>query len=295
MMCRLLRKRRIIRWDDEKLMITLFKSILNYEGTSLHSEVLLPWLKENQFEIANWLTRFKLFDNSAKIDVEDLWELYALSRINDVLLLNFQSQPNPNLKISHIEYLDFFNQLGFTTIEEMDFHPFYHEIVGVTPIGIKPHIESSKWSGLMLGNMLFSRAGVCISSNNQYIEKNISENSTLYWAYTRSSRSCYDLSHGWGSNSQWRTKFRRDYKSEHGLLYNVDATEDITYANLEAEENQLTREDFIELIRHRCMVKCSQDSSDLFPFNFKFTENFSRPLTNHPNIFTRLRNKWLIK
>jgi hypothetical protein len=47
--------------------------------------------------------------------------------------------------------------------------------------------------------------------------------STLHWAWARRHRPVEDLSHGWGSNSQWDTDFRRDYLLPDQLLCNVDA------------------------------------------------------------------------
>jgi len=44
----------------------------------------------------------------------------------------------------------------------------------------------------------------------------------LYFTYLRRSRPTCDLSHGWGSNSQWSTDFRRDYAGGGMLHHNVD-------------------------------------------------------------------------
>jgi hypothetical protein len=35
------------------------------------------------------------------------------------------------------------------------------------------------------------------------------------------------VSHGWGSNSQWGTDFRRDYVTDEAYVYNVDGTIDL--------------------------------------------------------------------
>ena len=59
---------------------------------------------------------------------------------------------------------------------------------------------------------MFSRAGVAVCGGKDYIQPEIAMSSTIYWAFRRKYRPYSDLSHGWGSNSQWRTSFRRDYR-----------------------------------------------------------------------------------
>ena len=77
------------------------------------------------------------------------------------------------------------------------------------------------WSGFMLGSLLFCRAGVKLSGGRNFVRKEIAENSKLYFTFRRKNRPVDDLSHGWGHNSQWRTRFRRDYVDESNFYYNV--------------------------------------------------------------------------
>jgi hypothetical protein len=69
--------------------------------------------------------------------------------------------------------------------------------------------------------MLFCRAGVRVRGGRNHIKKEIAENSTLYYTFRRKNRAHQDASHGWGSNSQWRTKFRRDYEGDACYYYDA--------------------------------------------------------------------------
>ena len=68
--------------------------------------------------------------------VEDLSRLYALGRVNEVLLLRFQrgradGTDWPGPKVSLDEYVWFAESLGMTVAGSQSFSPFYHEIVEV--------------------------------------------------------------------------------------------------------------------------------------------------------------------
>ncbi len=60
-----------------------------------------------------------------------MWNLYALSRVNDLLLMSFQSSDvDAKLPtISHYEYESFFTAIGFTLADFEEFSPLHHEIV----------------------------------------------------------------------------------------------------------------------------------------------------------------------
>ena len=70
--------------------------------------------------------------------ISDIWELYAFSRVNDLLILPFQSGcdndagwKGPNISLP--QYEAFMTSLGLNAINEKIFHPFFHEIVEVEP------------------------------------------------------------------------------------------------------------------------------------------------------------------
>ncbi|MFX5464564.1 hypothetical protein ABTD44_19515, partial [Acinetobacter baumannii] len=74
----------------------------------------------------------------------------------------------------------------------------------------------------MLGNLLVLRGGLELEANAKVLDPDLARSTTLYWAYRRKGRPHRDLSHGWGSNSQWRTTFRRDYAIGNMQYFNVD-------------------------------------------------------------------------
>jgi hypothetical protein len=123
----------------------------------------------------------------------------------------------------------------------------------------------------MLGGMLFSRAGARVSGGRRLIRKVVAESSTLYWAYRRKNRPYQDLSHGWGSDSQWRTRFRRDYRCGPQLLYNVDGTHDMDVPDATADDSDsLSRDERIELLTNRCFILTARPHNDLWPYDDVF-------------------------
>ncbi|MEV4706843.1 hypothetical protein [Actinoplanes sp. NPDC049316] len=79
--------------------------------------------------------------------------------------------------------------------------------------------------------------------------------SPLYWASWRRYRPAVDLSHGWGSNSRWRTSFRRDYRLTDRLAYNVDAALD---PQQEHPGGMPFNRD-VDLLRYRCATLIDHD------------------------------------
>ncbi len=212
----------------------------------------------------------------------DLYNLYAFSRVNEFLLLPFQPVTVVGSEwlgpiITLEEYRQFMLSLEFTEIEQAGFHPFFHEIVEVEQVLDSDEpitILETFWPGFMLDSMLFSRAGIKVRGGGNHIRKEVAEQSTLYWTYIRRNRPVDDLSHGWGSNSQWRTTFRRDYQTETAFYYNVDEMPEKTIATLppSSDEVGMTLLERVELLRHRCFVKTTKPHQDLFPYNDFYVE-----------------------
>ena len=74
----------------------LFMALREYVGPDAHTAVVAPWLEWAEVayraelaEAADRLCR-ETFDGPATARAEFSWELYALSRVSDVLLLAFQ-------------------------------------------------------------------------------------------------------------------------------------------------------------------------------------------------------------
>jgi hypothetical protein len=243
------------------------------EAGSTYRNTLLPWIASHP-TARDWLSDVATINAEAisTADSETLTQLYALSRVNDLLLLGFQ-RPEPThlgWSITRSEYLEISESLGLKHERASTFCPFYHEIVNVdqTEDDSQPIIlEEAYWPCLMLGSMLFSRAGVRVSGGRAFIVKEVAERSTLYWAYIRKNRPHGDLSHGWGHNSQWATHFRRDFAIGGQLHYNVDGRNDLSAVNEdEPGSKTLTRTERLELLVNRCLIKCPKVSNDLWPY-----------------------------
>ncbi|HKA06920.1 MAG TPA: hypothetical protein VKD71_06650 [Gemmataceae bacterium] len=255
----------------------LFDLIHGKHSRPVYWYVIAPWVESHANE-REWLRSFASRRGSPipQADVEDLWRLYALGRVNETLLLGFQhgradGTDWPGPKISPDEYVRFTESLGLTIASTPSFSPFYHEVVEVEEARDQDQpvsLVSTVWPCLMLGDMMFSRAGVRVSGGRRFVRRDVAESSTLYWAYRRKNRPFQDLSVGWGSNSQWRTGFRRDYRIGQEFLFNVDGNHDLGAPEQAAEDrNSLTRSERIELLTNRCFVITTKPHGDLWPYD----------------------------
>ncbi|MFB4306373.1 hypothetical protein [Actinomadura sp. GTD37] len=174
------------------------------------------------------------------------------------------------------EYTGFFTGIGLTPFEHAEaFSPFHHEIFAVIqdPSATRVTLEEVLWPGFWFGDLLFSRAGVRVRAPRHLIDAEVATTSTLYFAYSREPRPTSDLSHGWGSNSQWRTRFHRFYSDKDGLHFNWDGEMDIGADPPTPPADRLGDPDPLderrELLLHRCFVRSAppHDEDDRFPFN----------------------------
>lgn len=219
---------------------------------------------------------------------DDSWNLYSVLRVSDLMLLSFQEGEvdgskyrGPNITLEN--YLEFFKTIGFDEKPVLTYHPFYCEIVDVieTKNSSEVEIDKIKWPALVLGNMLFARAGVVVRApKTKKITKGVANCSVLYWTYWRKYRKTNDLSMGWGSNSQWRTHFRRDYDLSDRYAYNVDGgveTVDLRFPYKEEEDSmkRLQADDRIEFLKNRCLTSLVVDDTYLWPFNDYYEESKS--------------------
>lgn len=201
--------------------------------------------------------------------LEGLWELYALSRVNDLLLLPFQpvapsehEREQPVTPITLDDYLTFWEHLGLRRYLPRAFHPFFCEIVAVEPADdpeAPAQLREIHWPALFLGDLLISRAGVSVVAGANHLNADIAPRSTLSFTHRRRARPSRDLSRDWGHNSQWRTAFRRDYCDGDILYYNVDGKIDV-WARSPADDINFMSRDLLspreryELLVHRCFV-----------------------------------------
>ena len=225
--------------------------------------------------------------------VEDwhLWELYALSRVNDYLLLPFQSaEPirDDLPRLSEEAYVAFFVGLGFEAFRDRPYAPFYHEIVEVEEspdAAERVEVARVLWPGLTYGDLLFSRAGVRVRCRPGILDPVVATRSTLYWAFLRLRRPRVDLSDGWGHNSQWRTDFRRDY-ADGGFHFNLDGEIDLGGPEPPRiprdPDKELTLAQRRELLVHRSFVTAPiADTGDFFPYRYRLTAECAVPLWPH--------------
>jgi hypothetical protein len=257
----------------------LHDAILEHDGEQVDIDVLERWWRRNRDEI-HWLAEFarRTATDWSAAEGEDLCRLYAIFRVTSTLLLRFQSfarggsqYGGPAIDVDG--FRAFHERLGFQIATMPKFHPFFHEIVEVIPEpdpNAPIELLEERWPALMLGDLMFCRAGCAVSGGTLHVNKEIAESSKLYWTYRRKDRRCNDQSHGWGSNSQWRTGLRRDYRSRDGYHYNVDARQ--TLVGDEGIVDDAPVSMWVELLRHRCLIRSSADDSDLYPYRYRFFE-----------------------
>lgn len=261
---------------DQQAYRDLYLQILEHEGDGLFDRVLQPWLRANEGE-RRWLAEVaaRRGDPVPPMAAEERWRLYALSRIVDLLQLSFAPRAEDAqwdiARVSADEFADFMSELGTTSIDRDGFHPFFHEVVTVDEAADEnapSRLADIYWPGYMLGPLLISRAGCRVVAGRERMRKEVAERSTLYWAWARNHRPAADPGMGWGSNSQWRTEFRRDYALDGSLHYNVGAAAPPPF---EMDED-LTAVERLELLRHRCFVTSPKRSDDRWPYSLTHVE-----------------------
>jgi hypothetical protein len=220
----------------------LYEEIRDYEGGDVYAGVVRRHALDEE---RRWLEAFGMRRGKPipEAAAEELWQLYALSRVVDVLRLD-------------ADISEFMESLGLQRIEQGAFHPFFHEVVSIGDA------FAEVWPGYMLGPLVIARAGVVATG----FVKEVAEHSTMYWAYRRANRPTEDLSMGWGSNSQWRTSFRRDYLLDGMLYYNVDGR------GGRGIDDDLDAAEKLELLRHRCFVRCRKRHDDRWPYDDTYRE-----------------------
>jgi hypothetical protein len=124
----------------------------------------------------------------------------------------------------------------------------------------------------MLGDLMFSRAGCTVEAAPEILDPAIAASSRLHWTHRRPRRPTTDLSVGWGSNSQWRTRFRRDYHLGGAFHFNVDGSIDVRDRDTRrVADPELTTDERIELLTHRCFVRCAKPDDDLWPWDDRYS------------------------
>ncbi|MCY1083587.1 hypothetical protein [Archangium lansingense] len=243
----------------------LYELLTDYEGSHCFEDVLLPAIPR-AVELLEPLQRYRHRRSVKEPSDEELWTLFALSVVNDHLLLP--------LRVSRREYLRFFEALGFEPFEGGRFSPVRHEIVSVgnwlkATEGIQ--LGQRYWPGLLFGELVFSRSAVDVFCHADFrIRQGIADRSRLYFTHQRMRRDVEDLSHGWGSNSRWRTSFRLDYEEREHVIFNAFERYDLAAPScLENEtggRQELPIEARRELLMHRCFVSYEGPWDDWLPY-----------------------------
>lgn len=225
----------------------------------------------------------------------DLWTLYALSRLFERLILGAQARTGlsnecpPRLHslasgaVARDALIDVFQAFGMAPMRlQSRYHRFFHEVVRAErdpALGDAILIEDEIWPGLWFGDLVFARAGVGVRCGPEArFDPALAANTTLYFAWNRARRPVRDLSHGWGSGSQWATDFRRDYADGAMLRYNVDGRTPLECAapadaeSAEPAGTDLTKAERIELLTYRCFVRTRKSDHDRWPFDDSYTE-----------------------
>ncbi|VTR95941.1 Uncharacterized protein OS=Rhodopirellula baltica SWK14 GN=RBSWK_04635 PE=4 SV=1 [Gemmata massiliana] len=265
-------------YDSQAPWVELYHALMDYDGVDAYTDLLEMWPDRHPEEL-HWLATFadRGERRAAEAD-EDLCRLYAASRVTSILLLRFQTgradgtdYTGPPISVDG--YQLFHEALGFRVPEATPFHPFFHEIIRVQPAttaGAPIEVVNYQWPPLMLGDMMYCRAGCVVTGGADHVVQDVAEHSRLYWAFRRKHRPYEDQSHRWGGNSQWRTRLRRDYQSPNGFRYNVDGEVSLNEATGVIEGVEVPA--VIELVRHRCLICTNINGFDLYPYSYTYTE-----------------------
>ena len=188
--------------------------------------LLQIWADDNRaiLEPLRKFQQFNALDNSYEIASDELESFYALSRVCDTLILPFQAG-QCWFDSSVEQFVEFWQTLGIKAREADDYHPFWCEIVACEngdDDDAPPLVEELLWPALTWGDLLICRAGAKVEAGRNWLNGAVAAASPLYFASRRNYRAAHDLSHGWGSNSQWSTDFRRDYSWNEHYIFNAD-------------------------------------------------------------------------
>lgn len=212
-----------------------------------------------------------------------LWHLYAASRVRDVLLYAHQPEPaddsvreldkalyreQPRFRPVAVDQIEtFFQAIGCQPVAEASFDPILHEIVTCeadedpdAPIQVTGQV----WPALMIGELVFTRAGVHVRAGAAHAVPGVADRSTLQWEYWRRHRDTCDGSFWWGTNSQWKTEFRRDYITSRGHVYDYDAfssfSRRIRLLTPDDNADQPLTPDQVSFIKNRCQLRAVADT-----------------------------------
>ncbi|MFZ6768221.1 tetratricopeptide repeat protein [Undibacterium sp. Di26W] len=252
----------------------LFFAIEKYDAKALWEDVILKhWprlgeAREYYLELRNRKCAYKPWPPVSRYD---LWTLFYTMRANEILIYSLHPSRFRYRKhnVSLERYVALFEHIGFDIHWPLAFHTFDCEVVEIEQTEDET-IEITKifWPAIMLGNMMFSRAGVSVRAPKHLLTKGIAESHCLYWTYERESRS-----KSFHENSNDWIAFRRDFDLGDRYAYNVDGGGSIETFDLcnpfdgDFVDSDLTVEQRIDLLRYRCIVNMERNQyQDFWPF-----------------------------
>lgn len=255
----------------------LYFNIIEFEGDTIFDDLLKKWISQNNYNLHLAELSNKILPDKHLLSQEDIWELYALSRVLDVLTLRFQPNKNadgsdwlgPNVTIS--EYISFCELIGLKVSTPQKFHNFSCEIIDAEQGENNFEIKEFYFPTVMLKNLMIKKAGLKILMNDTDFDLNLINNTTIYWAFRRKNRPYNDLSIGWGSNLQWRTDFRLDIETAENYIYNYDGKINLNHLPNLADDD-LSISEAIELTKTRHFIYSKKEGSDLFPYDYRYDE-----------------------
>ena len=254
----------------------LFHALCDLDGTDpgpvLDHAVTRPWMAE----AARRLSTLAVLDRTRPAQPGDreltdtLYLLHAASRVRDILLLAHQPPPLDPAGLTSLDealgrtppsfgpvpvsrIAAFFARLGCRPVTEPSFDPVLHEIIACEPAASPDapvQVTAQAWPALLIGELVFARAGVAVRAGAAHAVPGVADRSLLHWEYWRRHRPTSD---GSRTSSQWRTQFRRDYRTPRGAVYNLDAwPPDPAPPPASAI---LPPADAAELVRNRCLLR----------------------------------------
>ncbi len=174
------------------------------------------------------------------------------------------------------EYIEFNKLIGLDIETPKLFDTFTCEIIEAQNGENDFQVIQCLFPAIKLKNIIIKRAGVKILLSADKYDLTLINDATIYWTFRRKNRKYLDLSHGWGSNSQWRTNLRLDIETDSSFIYNHKGKFNLT--NLtpeileELSQQNLEIQDAIELTKYRHFIKSKKDDNDLFPYEFRYEE-----------------------
>lgn len=253
----------------------LYHKIPGYKGDKILTELLLPWLEQNGYR--EYLHALPLNEEMRE---EDNWELYAFSRVLDLLALS--SKPDSDTEgfeeeeplLTTDEYIELVRSLGLDIGYPEKYDPFLCEIAIAIAGPLNFEIVGYQHPVIKLKHLMIKRSPVAITLDPEAYDFNLVNNATLYWTFWRNDRKTTDLSEGWGHNAQWRTGFRLDIETEQSYIYNLNGIFDLNVPDPatreELKKQGLRLEDAIELVVNRQFIRCTKKYEHQFPYDFKY-------------------------